>query len=97
MNVNNNFDGPRQVFSSQELTRLQNEGKASHPREFSERREDEATLSPASSLAAQTASDSDFRLNKVIQIQRLLAEGSYCVPTFEVADMIIDQMQRNRK
>jgi len=92
MNINNNLDALQQIFSSQEVTKPQSGGKASQPTDYSLGRADETTLSPAASLAAQTASDSDVRMDKVSQIRKALAEGSYQVPSSEVADKIIDQM-----
>lgn len=91
MNVDNNLDALQQIFSSQEVTKSQS-GKAPQSAEFSLVSADEATLSPAASLAAQTASDSDVRMDKVTQIQKALAEGTYQVPSSDVADKIIDQM-----
>jgi flagellar biosynthesis anti-sigma factor FlgM len=92
MNVNNNLDLLQQIFSSQEVTKAQSAGKASQRAEFPLGSADEATLSPAASLAAQTASDSDVRMDKVTQVQKALVEGSYQVPSSEVAGKIIDQM-----
>jgi len=92
MNVNNNLDALQQIFSSQEVTKPQNGGKPAYSAERSSESADEATLSPAASLAAQTASDSDVRMDKVTQIQKALVDGSYQVPSSDVADKIIDQM-----
>jgi negative regulator of flagellin synthesis FlgM len=92
MNVNNNLNGLQQIFSSPEVTRTQGGGKAANSTEPLSVREDEATLSPAASLAAQTASDSDVRMDKVTQVQKALADGSYSVPSSEVADKMISHM-----
>lgn len=91
MNVNNNLDGLQQIFSSQEVTRPES-GKAAYSSESSPASADEATLSPAASLAAQASSDSDVRMDKVAEVQKALADGSYQVPSSEVADKIINQM-----
>jgi negative regulator of flagellin synthesis FlgM len=53
---------------------------------------DRATLSSAGSEVAQSANDSDVRLDKVASIQAALAAGTYSVPASAVASRMIDTM-----
>jgi anti-sigma28 factor (negative regulator of flagellin synthesis) len=50
---------------------------------------DTAQLSAAASLAAQSAPDSDVRLDKVASIQGALQAGTYSVPASAVAQKVI--------
>jgi len=89
MNVSNDLQGLQQVLASQEVA-TQPGGKSQKSASMAV--QDNATLSPAASLAAQTAEDSDVRMDKVAQIQQAIASGSYNVPSSEVAGKIIEQM-----
>ncbi len=53
---------------------------------------DRATFSSAGSEVAQTASDSDVRMDKVSSIQSALAAGTYHVPASAVASKMVDSM-----
>lgn len=53
---------------------------------------DRATFSNAGSEVAQTASDSDVRMDKVASIQAALASGTYNVPASAVASKMVDAM-----
>lgn len=89
MNVSNDLQGLQQVLASQEVA-TQPQGKTQNRASMAA--QDNATLSPAASLAAQTAEDSDVRMDKVAEIQQAIASGSYNVPSSEVAGKIIEQM-----
>jgi flagellar biosynthesis anti-sigma factor FlgM len=91
MIVNNDLQGMQQLFSSQEVTRAST-GKAESPSARTDAGGDEATLSPAASMAARSASDSDVRLDKVSQVQQALSAGTYSIPASEVAGKMIDRM-----
>ncbi len=53
---------------------------------------DRATFSSAGSQVAQTASDTDVRMDKVSSIQAALAAGTYNVPPSAVASKMVDAM-----
>ena len=90
MNVHNNLQGLQQLLASQEVAspapgkRAATTGSGSNA--------DEATLSSAASAAAQSAPDSDVRMDKVAAVQKALAEGSYNVASSDVANRMIDAM-----
>jgi negative regulator of flagellin synthesis FlgM len=89
MNVHNNLQGLQQLLASQEVPRASS-GKAAGP--VSGGSADEATLSSAASAAAQASPDSDVRMEKVAQVQKALAEGTYNVASSDVANRMIDAM-----
>jgi negative regulator of flagellin synthesis FlgM len=89
MNVHNNLQGLQQLLSSQEVARTSS-GKTAGPASGSS--SDEATLSSAASAAAQAAPDSDVRMEKVAQVQKALADGTYKVASSDVANRMIDAM-----
>jgi flagellar biosynthesis anti-sigma factor FlgM len=92
VNVNNDLQGMQQLFASQEVTRTESGRRQGVGAPQMPAATDEATLSPAASLAAQAAPDSDVRMDKVVQVQQALAAGTYNVPASEVAGKMIDQM-----
>lgn len=53
---------------------------------------DRATLSSAGTEVAQTASDSEIRMDKVAAVQAALAAGTYNVPASAVAGKVVDAM-----
>jgi negative regulator of flagellin synthesis FlgM len=57
---------------------------------------DRATFSSAGSQVAQTASDTDVRMDKVASIQAALANGTYNVPPSAVASKMVEAMLGNR-
>lgn len=91
MNVNNNLQGLQQLFSSQEVTRTES-GKTETGAAATQAGTDQATLSSAASLAAAAAPDSDVRMDKVAEVQKAVADGTYNVPASEVAGKMIDHM-----
>jgi negative regulator of flagellin synthesis FlgM len=56
---------------------------------------DRATFSSAGSQVAQTASDTDVRMDKVSSIQAALASGTYNVPPSAVASKMVEAMLGN--
>ena len=92
MNVNNDLQGIRQLFPSQEVSQTEGAHAQGAGGPGAAAQADEATLSPAASLAAQAAPDSDVRMDKVNQVQQALAAGAYNVPSSEVAGKMIDRM-----
>jgi negative regulator of flagellin synthesis FlgM len=95
MNVNSNLQVIQQLFSNEQVTGANGSRARSSAAQEVPATTDEATLSPAASLAALSASDSDVRLNKVAQVQEALAAGTYNIPSAEVAGKIIDHMLEN--
>lgn len=91
MNVNNDLQGMQQLFPSQEVTKTAG-GRSAAEAQPAAAGHDEATLSPAASLAAQSGPDSDVRMDKVSQVQQALAAGTYSVPSSEVAGRMIGYM-----
>ncbi|MGA7524148.1 MAG: flagellar biosynthesis anti-sigma factor FlgM [Acidobacteriaceae bacterium] len=91
MNVNNNLQGLQQLFASQEVA-ASSSGKTNGAASAGSSSADEATLSSAASAAAQAAPDSDVRMDKVAQVQKALAEGTYNVASSDVANSMIDTM-----
>lgn len=92
MNVNNNLQGLQQLLSSQEVAKEESAKRGSGAAAGTQRLADEATLSSAASLAAQTAPDADVRMQKVAAVQQALAAGTYSVPSTEVAGKMMDAM-----
>ncbi len=92
MNVTNDLQGLQQIFSSQEVAQAQSSSKANATAAHAESAADLATLTSAGSVAAQSAPDSDVRMDKVTAVQQALAAGTYNVPASAVADKMIDQM-----
>lgn len=90
MNVHNNLQGLQQLLASQEVA-TNSSGKRTVAA-GSESGADQATLSSAASAAAQAAPDSDVRMEKVAAVQKALAEGTYNIPSSDVANSIIDAM-----
>jgi len=91
MNVNNDLQGLQQLLSSQEVAKGES-GKRSAAAQQAGSGVDEATLSSAASVAAQTAPDADVRMEKVAAVQQALAAGTYSVPSTDVANRMIESM-----
>lgn len=91
MNVNNNLQALQQIFASPGVEKSGAAGTAAVAGQ-SAAGADEATLSPAASLAAQAAPDSDVRMDKVNGVQQALAAGTYRVASADVADKLIASM-----
>ena len=53
---------------------------------------DRATLSSAGTEVAQTASESEVRMDKVASVHAALAAGTYNVPASAVAGKVVDAM-----
>jgi negative regulator of flagellin synthesis FlgM len=92
MNVNNNLQGLQQLLSSQEVVKGESAQRGGTGAGQVQGGVDEATLSSAASVAAQTAPDADVRMEKVAAVQQALAGGTYSVPSTEVAGKMIDAM-----
>lgn len=92
MNVNNHLQAMQQLFSSQQVTATGTGTARSAGGQRVSAGADEATLSFAASLAAQTPADSDVRTEKVAEVQQALAAGEYNVPSAAVAGKVIDHM-----
>lgn len=92
MNVNNNLQGLQQLLSSEPVARAETAQAGTTAGQPVQGGSDQATLSSAASMAAQTAPDADVRMDKVTEVQQALAAGTYNVPSSEVAGSMIDQM-----
>jgi len=92
MNVNNNLQGLQQLFPGQEVGKAEGGNRATAAAAGPQAAADQATLSAAASLAASAAPDSDVRMEKVLAVQKALADGTYNVPASDVAGKLIDQM-----
>lgn len=87
-----NLQGLRQIFPTPEIQKSESAGRSAAPQTGTSPGADEATLSPAASLAARSNPDSDVRMEKVVQVQQALAAGTYRVQPSDVADKMIDGM-----
>lgn len=58
----------------------------------SQEQTDQATLSPTGGLVAQALAGSDVRMDKVTQLQKAIAGGSYNVSSADVAGKMIDSL-----
>lgn len=93
MDVNNNLHGLQQLFAAQQV---RDAGSKAQPGTGgSVSGSDEATLSSAASLAAQSASGVEVRIDKVTAVAQALAAGTYSVPSSHVADKMIESMLGN--
>ena len=92
MNVNNNLQGLQHLLSSDAVTRSENARGGAAGAVPVQGGNDQATLSAAASVAAQTGPDADVRMDKVTQVQQALAAGTYQVPSSAVAEKMITQM-----
>ncbi|HTV16509.1 MAG TPA: flagellar biosynthesis anti-sigma factor FlgM [Acidobacteriaceae bacterium] len=92
MNVNNDVQGLQQLFPTQEIGKTEAAAPQRSGTETSSSAVDQATLSPAASMAAEAAQDSGVRMDKVTAVQQAIAAGTYSVPSSDVAGKIIDQM-----
>jgi flagellar biosynthesis anti-sigma factor FlgM len=93
MNVNNDVQGMQQLFSSREVAQATAGPQARPPAAADSAGTDQATLSSAASIAAQSAAAADVRMDKVMQVQQAIAAGTYAVPSSDVADKMIDHLQ----
>jgi negative regulator of flagellin synthesis FlgM len=92
MNVNNDIQGMRQMFPTQEITKTESAAAGRSGEAAVSGNADEATLSPAASMAAEAAQDSGVRMDKVTSVQQAIAAGTYNVPSSDVAGKMIDRM-----
>jgi negative regulator of flagellin synthesis FlgM len=92
MNVNNDIQGMQQLFPTQEVVKTESAGPDRSDAAAVSGSSDQATLSPAASMAAEAAQDSGVRMDKVTSVQQAIAAGTYNVPSSAVAGKIIDQM-----
>jgi len=93
MNVNSDIQGMQQLFPTQEIARTETAaGQQSGAGTVSGSTADEATLSPAASMAAEAAQDAGVRADKVTAVQQAIAAGTYSVPASAVAGKMIDQL-----
>lgn len=95
MNVNNSLQGLQELFPSEATAKAQSSRSSGALAGSASGSGDEARLSPAASVAAQAAPDSDVRMEKVSQVQQVLAAGTYAVPAAAVADRMISHMLGN--
>jgi flagellar biosynthesis anti-sigma factor FlgM len=95
MNVNNDIQGMQQLFPAQEVTKTETATPQRPGEAAVSDSADQATLSPAASMAAEAAQDSGVRMDKVTAVQQALADGSYSVPSSAVAGKMIDHMLGN--
>jgi flagellar biosynthesis anti-sigma factor FlgM len=92
MNVNNDIQGMQQLFPAQEIAKPETQTTSRTGAAAVSGGADQATLSPAASMAAEAAQDSGVRMDKVTAVQQALAAGTYSIPSFDVAGRMIDQM-----
>lgn len=97
MNIGNNIENLTQIFDPQTVTGAAPAKSAAQnmtqnePQKAGEKT-DQAQLSTAASQVAQSATDSDVRLDKVASIQSALQAGTYSVPASAVAQKVVDSL-----
>jgi len=97
MDIRNSLDGLKSllgVSSTAPSTAQPKAGPAQGPSALSS---DSATVSSAGNQVAQTASDSDVRMDKVTGIQSALASGTYDVSPALVASKMVSAMLGTRQ
>lgn len=92
MDIRNSLDGLKSLLGVTPPTSNAAQSKPANAASPSALTSDRATLSSAGSEVAQTANDSDVRMEKVTSIQQLLASGNYNVPSSAVASKMVDAM-----
>jgi flagellar biosynthesis anti-sigma factor FlgM len=56
--------------------------------------DDEAQVKLAGMLISQASTGSDVRFEKVAALRQKIAAGTYCVPAANVAEKLMDEMQK---
>jgi negative regulator of flagellin synthesis FlgM len=92
MDIRSSLDGLKSLLGVPPATTSASQSKSTNPSGPSALSSDRATLSSAGSEVAQSANDSDVRLDKVASIQAALAAGTYNVPASAVASKMVDAM-----
>jgi negative regulator of flagellin synthesis FlgM len=81
--------GPTSASQTQQSNGRTN---ATDPKPASGAAQDETTLSSTAGLVARALSGSDVRTAKVEALQKAITDGSYNVPSSEVAGKIMDSL-----
>jgi negative regulator of flagellin synthesis FlgM len=92
MDIRNSLDGLKSLLGVPPASTSAPQRGANTAASPSALTSDRATFSSAGSEVAQTAADSDIRLDKVAGIQSALAAGTYNVPASAVASKMVDAM-----
>jgi negative regulator of flagellin synthesis FlgM len=92
MDIRSSLDGLKSLLGVAQPTSTTTQPKTTSGGSSSALTSDHATFSNAGSEVAQTASDSDVRMDKVASIQSALASGTYNVPASAVASKMVDVM-----
>jgi negative regulator of flagellin synthesis FlgM len=92
MDIRNNLEGLKTLLgipaNTTQTQRVRNEPTS----QSNQSTGDHATLSRAGAQAAQVASQSDVRAEKVASIHAALAAGTYQIPASAVASKVVDTM-----
>jgi negative regulator of flagellin synthesis FlgM len=96
MDIRSSLDGLKSLLGVPPTTTSAAPSKSATTSSPSALTSDRATLSSAGSEVAQSANDSDVRLDKVASIQAALAAGTYNVPASAVASKMVDAMLGGR-
>ena len=92
MDIRSSLDGLKNLLGVSQSPAATTQPKSTSGGGSSALTSDRATFSDAGSEVAQTASDSDVRMDKVASIQAALASGTYNVPASAVASKMVDVM-----
>jgi negative regulator of flagellin synthesis FlgM len=95
MNIRNGIDSLSQVLDTQ-ATNTASTPK-SKPASTEALAKDTTHLSSAATQAAQSANDSDVRLDKVASIRSQLESGTYSVSAEDVAKKVIDSITSSQQ
>jgi negative regulator of flagellin synthesis FlgM len=96
MDIRSSLDGLKSLLGVTQQATSATPSKSAGTTAPSALSSDRATLSSAGSEVAQTATDSDVRMEKVTSIQAALAAGTYNVPASAVASKMVDAMMGSR-
>ncbi len=93
MNIGNNIENLTQIFDPQTVTgATPAKAAAQNVTQNEAQKTDQAQVSTAASQVAQSAANSDVRLDKVASIQSALQAGTYSVPASAVAQKVVDSL-----
>jgi negative regulator of flagellin synthesis FlgM len=92
MDIRSSLDGLKSLLGVTAPPNPPTQSKPSSAAAPSALSSDRATFSSAGSKVAQTASDTDVRMDKVSSIQAALAAGTYNVPPSAVASKMVEAM-----
>jgi flagellar biosynthesis anti-sigma factor FlgM len=92
MDIRSSLEGLRTLLGVDSATPAATQSKGATGKAGSNFENDMATLSAAASQVSQSSTGDSVRMDKVAQIQAVLAAGTYSVPASAVASKLVDSM-----